>query len=368
MSALCCRTRWFSCQAADERASLYWLLDTPPPLWQQAMAHWCNMYEPLAELLLPFSPLHPPSPPPSLPSSSCCRLLRLVMDHNLADYMSGKNNVSITYKDMMHTNNYGLIRGLQFASFVVQFYGLVLDLLLLGLTRASELAGPANMPNDFMSFRDARVETRHPIRAYCRYVDKIYLLFRWGEGPGEGRGGAQGHSFSGWVGVGGGWRGEQRTYQLVVCGEGIGMEWHVYCRIQSQDIMQEDAHARLQQRGRETVCAARQGRVVKEGGGSWLLWSPGVQSGDDARHAIGCKCVLQGSRWCWQVTPVLQCTPGASPARPSSLWYVLRLCACGKHTPYHVMTAQLSVSPSCSPPPSSRHNPCPYPPLPARNN
>lgn len=108
------------------------------------------------------------------------------MDHNLADYMSGKNNVSITYKDMMHTNNYGLIRGLQFASFVVQFYGLVLDLLLLGLTRASELAGPANMPNDFMSFRDARVETRHPIRAYCRYVDKIYLLFRW---VGAGRGG-----------------------------------------------------------------------------------------------------------------------------------------------------------------------------------
>jgi hypothetical protein len=49
-----------------------------------------------------------------------CRLLRLVMDHNLADYMSGKNNVSITYKDMMHTNNYGIVRGLQFASFVVQ--------------------------------------------------------------------------------------------------------------------------------------------------------------------------------------------------------------------------------------------------------
>lgn len=42
------------------------------------------------------------------------------MDHNLADYMSSKNNVSITYKDMMHTNNYGLIRGLQFSSFIVQ--------------------------------------------------------------------------------------------------------------------------------------------------------------------------------------------------------------------------------------------------------
>ena len=43
---------------------------------------------------------------------------------------------------MAHTNAYGLIRGLQFASFIVQYYGLVLDLLLLGLTRASEIAGP----------------------------------------------------------------------------------------------------------------------------------------------------------------------------------------------------------------------------------
>jgi pre-mRNA-processing factor 8 len=47
----------------------------------------------------------------------------LIADHNLADYMSSKNNVSITYKDMMHTNNYGLIRGLQFSSFIVQARG-----------------------------------------------------------------------------------------------------------------------------------------------------------------------------------------------------------------------------------------------------
>ncbi len=53
------------------------------------------------------------------------RLLRLVVDHNIADYMSGKNNVTITYKDMMHSNNYGLIRGLHFASFVFMYYGLV---------------------------------------------------------------------------------------------------------------------------------------------------------------------------------------------------------------------------------------------------
>lgn len=64
------------------------------------------------------------------------------MDHSIADYITAKNNVIIAYKDMSHTNAYGLLRGLQFASFVTQYHGLILDLLLLGLTRASEIAGP----------------------------------------------------------------------------------------------------------------------------------------------------------------------------------------------------------------------------------
>jgi len=40
------------------------------------------------------------------------KLLRLIVDHNLADYMTTKNNVVISFKDMSHTNSYGLIRGL----------------------------------------------------------------------------------------------------------------------------------------------------------------------------------------------------------------------------------------------------------------
>ncbi|KAH7038072.1 LOW QUALITY PROTEIN: uncharacterized protein B0I36DRAFT_315435, partial [Microdochium trichocladiopsis] len=92
------------------------------------------------------------------------RLLRLIMDHNLADYISSKNN------DMNHVNSYGMIRGLQFSGFVFQYYGLVLDLLLLGLNRASEIAGPPNSPNDFLQ----ETETKHPIRLYTRYIDKIW--------------------------------------------------------------------------------------------------------------------------------------------------------------------------------------------------
>ncbi|EAL70007.1 pre-mRNA processing factor 8 [Dictyostelium discoideum AX4] len=107
------------------------------------------------------------------------RLLRLIVDQNIADYMSGKNNVVINYKDMNHTNSYGLIRGLQFASFIFQYYGLVLDLLVLGLERASALAGPPNLPNSFLTFPSVQTETAHPIRLYSRYVDRIHVLYKF---------------------------------------------------------------------------------------------------------------------------------------------------------------------------------------------
>ncbi|KAL1220606.1 Pre-mRNA-processing-splicing factor 8A [Cardamine amara subsp. amara] len=107
------------------------------------------------------------------------KLLRLIVDSNIADYVTAKNNVDLSYKDMRHTNSYGLIRGLQFSSFVTQFYGLVLDLLLLGLTRASEIAGPPQKPNEFMTYWDTKVEKRHPIRLYSRYIDKVHIMFKF---------------------------------------------------------------------------------------------------------------------------------------------------------------------------------------------
>ncbi|KAF8194228.1 NUC071 domain-containing protein [Pholiota molesta] len=74
------------------------------------------------------------------------RLLRLILDHNLADYITAKNNTTLTYKDMAHTNAL-------FSAFVFQYYGL----------RASEMAGPPQMPNNFLQYRDSATETRHPI-------------------------------------------------------------------------------------------------------------------------------------------------------------------------------------------------------------
>ena len=68
---------------------------------------------------------------------------------------------------------------MQFASFVYQYYGLVLDLLILGLTRAYEIAGAPQLPNEFLQFPDVEVETRHPIRLYIRNQDRFWILFRF---------------------------------------------------------------------------------------------------------------------------------------------------------------------------------------------
>lgn len=107
------------------------------------------------------------------------RLLGLVVDPVLADYMTAKSNVLISYKDMQHTNGYGLIRGLQFASFITQYWGLVLDLVMLGLQRASDLAGPPQRPNDYLVHTDKASEERSPIRLYTRYIDKFWMVYKF---------------------------------------------------------------------------------------------------------------------------------------------------------------------------------------------
>ncbi|KAF6056038.1 PROCN domain family protein [Candida parapsilosis] len=107
------------------------------------------------------------------------RLLRLVMDTNIADYITAKNNVNLTYKDMNYVNQYGVVRGLQFSSFVYQYYGLIVDLLILGLERATELAGPPQNPNNFLQYQDIAAQCASPIRLYSRYMDKIHMFFRF---------------------------------------------------------------------------------------------------------------------------------------------------------------------------------------------
>lgn len=111
------------------------------------------------------------------------RLLRLVVDPQIADYITSKNNVALSYKDMQHVNQQGLIRGLQFASFVFQFYGLAVDLLLLGLERAQELAGPPEAPHGFLQGDTG--DGDNPIRMYVRNLDRVHIFFRFDSATGD---------------------------------------------------------------------------------------------------------------------------------------------------------------------------------------
>jgi pre-mRNA-processing factor 8 len=103
------------------------------------------------------------------------RLLRLIVDPNIADYVTAKNNVTIAYKDMQHVNQHGLVRGLQFAGFVLQYYGLAIDLLMLGLERAHEMAGAPLAPHAFL----AAPPSPHPIKMYARYFDRVHMVLKF---------------------------------------------------------------------------------------------------------------------------------------------------------------------------------------------
>lgn len=107
------------------------------------------------------------------------RLLRLVVDSNIADYMTAKNNVIVNFKDMTYLNKCGLIKGVHFSSFLFQYLGLVCDLMLLGNERAAAIAGPPSKPNNFMDSKSDVDEKSHPLKFYLRYLDKIYILFRF---------------------------------------------------------------------------------------------------------------------------------------------------------------------------------------------
>lgn len=54
-----------------------------------------------------------------------------------------------------------------------------MDLLVLGLQRSAEMAGPPQMPNDYATFQDVSTEVAHPIRLYVRYIDRVHILFRF---------------------------------------------------------------------------------------------------------------------------------------------------------------------------------------------
>ena len=62
---------------------------------------------------------------------------------------------------------------------MLQYSCLVLDLLLLGPTRGSEVAGPPQPPSEFLTIHGVGTELRRLIRLYCRYQDCFIMIFRF---------------------------------------------------------------------------------------------------------------------------------------------------------------------------------------------
>ncbi|CCW68908.1 unnamed protein product [Phytomonas sp. Hart1] len=107
-------------------------------------------------------------------------LLELIMDKSLVDYIVSRHDVVVEFKDMSYHHHKGLIRGFMFSSFLAQYWGLMMDILLIGTRRSQEIAGTALKPNPFLSFfRDPFLAVSHPIRGYCRYHNEVYILLRY---------------------------------------------------------------------------------------------------------------------------------------------------------------------------------------------
>lgn len=88
-----------------------------------------------------------------------CKLLKLVMEPALADYIISRNNCHVCYKDMSYVNHVGFIKGFQLSSFVYKFYTFVVDLCVLG--------------SDFF------MDERSSVKLYLRHMDRMYVLFRF---------------------------------------------------------------------------------------------------------------------------------------------------------------------------------------------
>ena len=99
------------------------------------------------------------------------------MDANLADFLTSRLNSNLSFKDMTFSNTIGLLQGTDTAGFLMQFWGLVADLLFLGLERADFVGDPLN-PNEIFSF-ESEVEESHPLKMYCRHLENFTAVFRF---------------------------------------------------------------------------------------------------------------------------------------------------------------------------------------------
>nr|BAS01665.1 splicing factor PRP8 [Lotharella vacuolata] len=97
------------------------------------------------------------------------KLLKIFIDFNIVDYITSRNNVYISYKDMNYLNKFGIIRGIQFSGFLIQYIGLLLDFSLIGIEKARDLRTETLYGS---------LSTKKPVLSYIRIYDTIYILLK----------------------------------------------------------------------------------------------------------------------------------------------------------------------------------------------
>lgn len=80
---------------------------------------------------------------------------------------------------MDFVNSIGLLQGTDVSGFLLQFWGLILDLLFIGLERAADILGNPSSPNEIFSFESEETEGQHPLKMYCRHLDKFHAIFHF---------------------------------------------------------------------------------------------------------------------------------------------------------------------------------------------
>jgi len=103
------------------------------------------------------------------------RVLKIMVDINIVDYLTSKNNTYITFKDMTHLNSFGLLRGLQFSTFLISFTNLIIDFTILGVVRAEEIIKNTQENDSFMKFTNKSFQKAHPVKMYLRVNDEIFI-------------------------------------------------------------------------------------------------------------------------------------------------------------------------------------------------
>jgi pre-mRNA-processing factor 8 len=101
------------------------------------------------------------------------QLLELILDLNLVNFIVSRFGTTLSFKNMTLNNLIGVISGINFSSFIIQLYSLIIDIIFLGIKNAFFLNFQILPENNLLrSFENESIE----IVFYARYISEIIII------------------------------------------------------------------------------------------------------------------------------------------------------------------------------------------------